>query len=185
LHWDTPEKESRKAEGDRLVKIPLDHICVKSGILCPRCQALIEEGVVDSYEVDVMRALIEMEESSVRELRDVEYIKTYMEGNLVVIVLKGKLPPQVLSKIARNLSEKFEGRRVKVALKSRDLRQVASQVLYPARILGINTLWLPDGSVQYIIRVPRSEQRIIREFKEEFEKILSKIMGSVVEIRFE
>jgi len=168
-----------------LVKIPLDHICVKSGILCPRCQTLIEEGVVEPYEVDVMKALIELEESGIRELRDAEYIKTYKEGNLVVLVLKGKLTIHNLSRIAKSLSEKFEGSRVKVVLKSSDLRQVASQVLYPARIQGINTLWLPDGSTQYIIRVPRSEQRIIRDNKTEFERILSKIMGSVVEIRFE
>ena len=167
-----------------MVKIPLDYICVKSGILCPRCQFLVDSGRVKEYEVDVMKALIELEESGVRYLKDAEYHKSYREDNILVIVLsfKQKIPPHELGKLSRMLSSKLNIR-VKVVPKSNDVRQLATLILHPARILGINTVWLPDGSTHYVIRVPRSDYRIISHTREIYEKILSEIIGQEVEIR--
>ena len=166
------------------MKIPLDYICVKSGILCPRCQFLVDSGQVKEFEVEVMRALIELEESSVKFLKDAEYHKSYREDNILVVVLsfKKKIPPHELGKLSRALSNKLNIR-VKVVPKSKDVRQLATLVLHPARILGINTVWLPDGSTHYVIRVPRSDFRIISHTREVYEKILSEIIGQEVEIR--
>lgn len=167
-----------------MVKIPLDHVCVKSGVLCPRCQLLVDSGRVQSFEVDVMRALIELEESGLRNLKDTVYHKSYKEGDLLVIVMefKAKISSHELARLAKNLSNKL-GLKVKIVNKSGDVKQIAASLLYPARILGINTVWLPDGSTHYVIRIPRSDSRIIQNNKEMYERILSQIIGQEVEIR--
>ncbi len=167
-----------------MVKIPLDYVCVKSGVLCPRCQLLVDTGKVKKFEVEVMRALIELEESGSRYLRNAIYHKSFKEDDLLVVVMefREKISHHELMKISRALASKL-GLRVKVINKSNDLRQMAALLLYPARILGINTVWLPDGSTHYVIRVPRSDQRILQNNKEIYERILSQIIGQEVEIR--
>lgn len=167
-----------------MVKIPLDHVCVKSGVLCPRCQFLVDSGQVQSFEVEVMRSLIELEESGTKYLKDAVYHKSYRDNDLLVIVMefKSKVSPYELAKLAKALSSKL-GLRVKVINKSSDVKQIVATLLYPARILGINTVWLPDGSTHYVIRIPRSDQKILQNNREIYERILSQIIGQEVEIR--
>jgi len=131
-----------------------------------------------------MRALIELEESGLRNLKDAVYHKSYKEGDLLVIVMefKTKISPHELVRLAKNLSNKL-GLKVKIVNKSSDVKQIAASLLYPARILGINTVWLPDGSTHYVIRIPRSDSRILQNNREIYERILSQIIGQEVEIR--
>jgi transcription antitermination factor NusA-like protein len=59
------------------------------------------------------------------------------------------------------------------------------QLVYPARVTGVNTLWLPDGSVEHIVRVPRSDLRYLPTRITSIEEALSKISGVSVKIRIE
>jgi predicted nucleic acid-binding Zn-ribbon protein len=43
------------------LRIPLDTICVKTGILCPSCQRKVDEGEVQEFEVEILRNLLELE----------------------------------------------------------------------------------------------------------------------------
>jgi len=173
------------------VKIPLDYICVKSGILCPRCQALVDSGEVDSREVDIMRALIELEESGNQLLKKAVYHKAYfIDSQMIVIVMDlgvGSSVP-VYTKYARNIEKGLAnklGVKVKLIPHTSDLRSLALHLLYPARVLGVNTLWLPNGSVEYVVRVSRRDRRFLEKNREFFEKILTELSGKKVQIRYE
>ncbi len=174
-----------------MVQIPLDYICVKSGVLCPRCQSLVDSGAVADYEVDVMRALIELEEKeNVSILRKATYHKTYRVGDMYVVVMDLGIGTSVplFTRHARVLEQKLQeklGVRVKVIPKANDVRGLAAFLLYPARVLGVNTLWLPDGSIEYVIRISRRDQRFIAGRKEEFERILTELLGKRTRIRIE
>ncbi len=174
-----------------MVQIPLDYICVKSGVLCPRCQALVDSGAVGEYEVEVMRALIELEEKEgMSILKKATYHKTYIVGDMYVIVMDLGIGTSVplFTRHARVLEQKLQeklGRRVKVIPKANDVRGLASFLLYPARVMGVNTLWLPDGSIEYVIRVSRRDQRLLAGRKEEYEKILTELLGKKTRIRIE
>jgi len=158
---------------------------VKSGVLCPRCQKLIERGDYNETDIEVMKTLLELEESKFSVLRDVIYHKSYKADNMYVIVLSGnKLTPFILSKIAKKLSEKLEGK-VRIIERTSSLRKMASQLLIPANVLGVNILWLPDGSWQSIVRVSRSDFKTLPAEKELLEEILTKLSGMEVRIRFE
>ncbi len=167
--------------------MPLDYVCVKSGVLCPRCQGLVDSGKVDREEVDVMKALVELEETSseFKWLKNVNYVKSYIAENLAIVVLEasGVSPPQV-SRLSRALSDKL-GLRVKVATSASDPKMLAGQLLYPARILGINTLWLPDGTTRYNIRIRKRDTRYLPASQETVEKLLSKILKMPVKLKLE
>jgi len=171
------------------VKIPLDHICVRTGVLCPRCRRLVSSGEVKEFEVDVMRALLELEtRSDFKFLRDAEYIKSVILGRTLILLIRvkgGAIHPRHLIRLGRALSEKL-GKRVKIVNTAQgSLREIASQLMYPARVIGVNTLWLPDGTVEHIVRIPKSDRRYLPPDTLALENILSQITGMNVKIRME
>ncbi len=172
------------------VQIPLDYVCVKSGVLCPRCQGLIDSGAVDEREVPIMKALIELEESEgMQLLKKATYHKAYfVDNDMVIIVMDlgvGTSVP-VFSRYAREIEQKLKeklGMKVKIIPRASDVRGLATHLLYPARVLGVNTLWLPDGSIEYVVRITRRDERRLGKAKEVYERILSEILGKRTHIR--
>ncbi len=164
------------------MRIPLDVICVKTGILCPSCQRKVDEGIVQPYEVDVMRKLLELEEKELKQLRNFEYVKSYDLGSVLIVVLKGdQTDPELIRKVRQALTKALD-RRVRVVIKVPEPREVASQVLIPLTVKGVNVVWLPSGTQKYVVRV-KGPIRKLPAPKEELEKVLSDILGAPIEIR--
>jgi hypothetical protein len=165
------------------LKYPLDKICVKSGILCPNCQRKVDTGLVGKYEIPIMRAMIELEEE-MKELRRGEYVKSYELNGLVIIIVKDHWERDEIDRISKRLSSKLK-KRVKVVVDRGNKKELVEQILFPATLLGMNALWLPDGSEQIIVRVSRRDQRFIGGRKDKFEKLLGTLLNRNVMIRFE
>ena len=171
------------------MKIPLDQICVRTGILCPRCQRLVDTGAVQRFEVDIMKALLELEgRADFKFLKDATYVKSMTSNNTIILLIEVKnaiLQSRMLTKLGRSLAEKI-GKKVRVVnVANNNLRDIASQLVYPARVIGINTLWLPDGTIEHIVRIPRSDKRYLPLNTLTLENILSQITGMNVKIRME
>ncbi|MGC9181876.1 transcription elongation factor [Thermogladius sp. KZ2Tp1] len=166
-----------------LVKYPLDRICVKSGVLCPNCQRKVESGEVAREEIPIMKTLMELEED-LKELRTGNYIKSFDFGDEVIVILKGDWDKASLDKIAKELSSRL-GKSAKVLLEGEGVKKLMEQLLYPATILGINTLWLPDGSEQMVVRVPRRDRKYLRGKEEKYRRFISTILGKDIKITFE
>lgn len=169
-----------------IVKIPLDHICLKTGLLCPRCQALVDSGEVHRDEIPIMKVLVELEEDgSFRGLRNAKYVKSLRLKNLTVVVLKAKsLTPTELSKIAKRLGEAL-GSRVQVVEHTSDIKKMMAELVSPASITGVNMIWLPDGTTQYIVRISRYEEKLLPARRDVLEEALSKLLNAQVKIKVE
>jgi transcription antitermination factor NusA-like protein len=161
----------------------LDKICVKSGILCPNCQRKVDTGIVGKYEIPIMRELMFLEDE-MKELRKGEYVKAYEVDNMVIVLVKGFDNQEELDKISRRLSERL-GRKARLVNLVNDQRKLVEQVIAPATLLGLNTVWMLDGREEIIVRVARRDQRFLAGRKKKLEELLSKILGRSVRIRFE
>ncbi|BES82791.1 transcription elongation factor [Pyrodictium abyssi] len=137
-----------------------------------------------------MKALIELEESEgLQTLKKATYHKAYfIDDDMVIIVMDlgvGTSVP-VFSRYAREIEQRLReklGRKVRVIPKANDVRGLATHLLYPVRILGVNTLWLPDGSIEYVVRIPRRDERRLGNAKEVYERILSELLGKRTRIK--
>jgi len=165
------------------VKYPLDRICVKSGVLCPNCQRKVDSGEVSREEIPIMKALMELEEE-IKELRKGNYVKSFDFGDEVIVILRGEWEESEIDKISKELSAKL-GKNVKILLEGEGVKKLMEQLLYPASILGINTLWLPDGSEQMVIRLSKRDRKYLRGKEEKYKKFISAIVGKNIEITFE
>ncbi len=178
--------EVKQQRGVVAMKMPLDHICLKSGVLCPRCRKLVESGVVADYEVEIMRGILELEEKNpeFRALKDGTYIKSYRVDSFVVLMVEvpENVSTQTLTKLARALSEKL-GMKIRVVKKVNDMKLVIAQIVAPARVNGVNSLWLPDGTVQHIVRISRYDAKLLPASIEALEKLFKEIFGEDIRIR--
>jgi len=101
-----------------------------------------------------------------------------------VILIRGIDNIEVLERLSKKLSSKLRAR-VRVVNYSPEKKRIVEQLIYPATLLGVNTLWLPDGSEQTVIRISRQDQRFLAGKKKYLEEILSELLGRPVRIRFE
>lgn len=167
------------------MRIPLDQLCVKSGVLCPRCESLVKSGSVTELDIEVMRALLKAESApDFRFLRDSGYIRSVKLGSIVVIQLDvPNADSRTLLKLAKHLESELSSRVRIVNAKNISARDLVRSVIQPARVLGVNTLWLPDGSMEYVVRIPKSDLRYLPAPQEEVESLLSMMVGTNVRIR--
>jgi transcription antitermination factor NusA-like protein len=167
------------------MKIPLDVICVRSGVLCPRCRRLVESGEHQEVEVDVMKHLLELEnDNNFKFLKNSSYVKSYKVNTTLIVILDiaEPVPRQNFIRLAKALEERL-GLRIRIVQKTSDPKQFIQQLISPARIQGIDSVWTPDGSVQHIVRIPKSDVRFLPMRIDVLENLLSSIYNEIYRIK--
>ncbi len=134
-----------------------------------------------------MKLLIELEEE-INTLKNATFHKAYFVNNHFVIIIMDlgiATSTPLFTRHSRLIENKLRERlgiNVKIIPKANDIRGIAMHLLYPARILGINTLWLVDGSIEYVVRIPLRDEKRLGNVKDIYEKVLSEIVGKRVKI---
>lgn len=165
------------------LKYPLDKVCIKSGVFCSSCQRKIESGAVSDSDIQVMRALLTLE-NKLKFLRKGEYVKAISMNGEMIVLLRDGFESSELEALEKELSGILE-RRVKVIEYVNDMKKIIEQLIYPASLLGINKIWLPTGEEILNIRVSARDKRYIARNKEQYEQLIEKISGSKSRIVFE
>lgn len=146
----------------------------------------MDRGEVSRDEIPVMKTLIDLEENQgLKLLREAKYVRSIWLPGLLVIVLRiPRATPPELRRLSRSLGEAL-GTRVQVVNMTRDVKTLAAQLVSPARVLGVNMVWLPDGSTQYVVRLSRFDQRVLPTKPSNIEKALQEILEVPIRVRLE
>ncbi len=125
-----------------------------------------------------------MEDKGEAWLKNSEYVKAYMfDGFLVILLRIRNAYGFSLNRTAKEIGKRIGARFVKIIdYRGRDLRYLAQQLLSPAKVHGVNIVYMPDGSTMYTIRVSKRDLHRLQVDKELLEKALSKIYGEKVSI---
>lgn len=132
-----------------MVKTILDAFCVKSGILCRRCEEKLEKGQITDLDLKVIQRMVELEKEY-PVLQDVTYHRSVEANGMMAVLVDRKDVPRLLgggAKIVRDLGDTF-GKRVKLISYGGDDREFLEDLFSPLSILTINTIWIPDGSTE-------------------------------------
>lgn len=167
------------------MRIPLDVICVRSGILCPRCRRIVESGEHQEIEIEVMRHLLELEnDNNFKFLKNSSYIKSYKVNTMLIIILDTQepVPRSTIVKLSKALEERIKVR-VRIIQKTSDPKTFISQLISPARIQGIDSVWTPDGTVQHIVRIPKSDAKLLPLKTSDIENLLSSIYNEIYRVK--
>ncbi|MCS7098026.1 MAG: hypothetical protein NZ922_03485 [Candidatus Methanomethyliaceae archaeon] len=167
------------------MKTPVCSFCAKSGILCPKCQEKLEKGEITHDDVEVTKWFLEYESKN-PQIKDCVLQKTIDTGEMLIVMINcgGKVSRALLNRIGKQMSMDKK-RNIRIIEKTSSIKRLLEQLVYPARVIGANTVWLPDGSWESIIRIPKIDRKKIPMDAGLIEEIVKKLAGEVVHIVFE
>ncbi|MDP8002938.1 MAG: hypothetical protein ACP5I6_02485 [Caldisphaera sp.] len=153
------------------MQIPLDKICVKSGMLCPNCQAKIDKGLYEKWEVDVMRALLELEDK-MKEVKEINYKKSIIfDKKLYIFVENLSSHRHELEKILEKKLEKLGIEKVALIEYTNNPKELIYRLLNPIEIKSANIYYSPDGGIYYVIKIPNYEKGKLENLQEPTKRI--------------
>jgi len=152
--------------------------CLRSGVLCERCQEKLDTGEVTQLDLDVARLILELEKQN-QNLKKVELMKTLSVGNIVVLQVSKKSVPVLLSAEPNPLEviEKKLKKTVRVVPYSQASSRVVAGILAPVEVAGIDTIFVPDGTIEKKIRISKSDSDRLPASIEMVERLLHQITG--------
>lgn len=167
------------------MKIPFCSFCIRSGILCSRCQEKVQSGQVSKLDIRIAKLFLKLEEKY-SSLQKISFYNAYeVDGVLAIVVGRGDLH-NFLSGSGRMMREIAEstGKKIRILEKGGDMRRFFEDLFAPLMVTTINTIWLPDGTTE--IRVVLSGYRRRLPLKTNVLKELAKkIRGITLRIAFE
>lgn len=167
------------------MKTTLCSFCLKSGILCPKCQEKFESGEVDEVDIRVGRTLLALEEGY-PSLQRVSLHKAYdVNGILALVVGRGDLPHLLGygGKILRELFDKT-GKKVRIIEEGVETRKFLEDLFAPVKIVTINRIWLPDGSTETRVILSGGRRRLPADVKT-LKELARRIRGMTLRVEFE
>ncbi len=142
------------------LKLPICAFDAKTGILCANCEARLKRGEIGKADVEASKALVAVAEKS-QELGKVRLSRAFESGGNYLLEVDR---PDVLSfRSSEGAAQALEtalGGKVWVVATGGSDRGFLEDVFYPAKVLTVNTVWLPDGEKRTKVIVPgrRSER---------------------------
>jgi transcription antitermination factor NusA-like protein len=135
--------------------LPVCDVCLKSGMLCQGCENKLKSGEITQIDLDIAKLLYKLGEGKIG------FKKTIEIGDVVIIVTDKDQVGKIIGKsgkIVRAISKKI-GRKVRVIGEGSDFKEIATDLVAPARISGINIVYGKDDEEKYKIRVMKEDAR--------------------------
>ena len=161
------------------MRLPVCNFDLESDMLCTSCQAKLDRGEVTAFDIELSKWLMEREKDH-PNLENLTLLRaTRVEGRLILVVKKrGKdlflAEESLVDELAENFGE------VMVVEGPPKLRRVIQEFIQPASEVGVNSLYLPDGSKESIVMLRGADRERIKYSNDELRLIVSAIMGESV-----
>lgn len=128
------------------MKLPICSFDAKSGLLCPKCEAKLEEGEITQDDVDASIKLTRLAERNA-EINKFTFARGIRLNGDIVLVFRGQDVNMLRGNA--NLADKIQsafGQKVWFIQSEASDRRFVENLLYPFRVLSVNQFWLPDGN---------------------------------------
>ncbi len=143
-------------------KLPICYFDARTGILCGNCESRLRKGDISRADVEASNAVAHLSDR-MPELGKVALKRAFEANGSYVLEFEksdmGALRSNPL--ILSELEGALKGKVWLVGAGGSD-RKFLEDVFFPAKVLTVNTVWLPDGAKKTKVIVParRSERRI-------------------------
>jgi transcription antitermination factor NusA-like protein len=162
-------------------------IDLKSGILCPKCEEKVRRGEVSQLDIEVARVLLGLEQKY-SALQDTYFHGAIRVEDTLVILVGKKDVSRLLSyggKFLREVSNKLGKPKIRILAYNSDKKGFLEELFAPVPIVTINTLWLPDGSTETKVVIPKRDARRLPASINALKNIAKNIMNISLRVEFE
>lgn len=147
-----------------MMKTPLCERCLESEKLCADCKKKLEDGLISETEIKVSRFLYNLSKEH-PSLRDIVIKKTFTDEDEVVILVRKGDASKVIGRggdVAKKISKELRKKNIKVIEEEKDFKQFVQSIISPARLKGINILYLPTKEL-YRVRINKSDRARVHD----------------------
>ncbi len=167
------------------MKTQLCNFCLKSGILCSKCQSRVKSGQVSDVYLKIARLLLSLE-GKYPPLQDV-YFHEAVEANGVLALIVGRGDVARLlgygGKIIRAINEKT-GKTIRLLEHGVETRKFLEDLFAPLPIVTINTIWLPDGTTETRVILRKRGRRPPPINVKAIKEIAKRVRNMVLRVEF-
>ena len=143
-------------------KLPICYFDAKTGILCGNCEARLAKGEIAQADVEASKAVAQLSDRVV-ELQRATLKRAFEAKGSYVLEFEASDMQALRSSpvLLEELEAALKGKAYVVAAGGNE-RRFLEDVFFPAKVLTVNTVYLPDGEKKTNVIVPakRSERRI-------------------------
>ena len=152
----------QKRESQMQPKLPICYFDARTGILCGNCEARLAKGEITQADVDASKAVAHLSDR-VMELQKATLKRAFEAKGSYVLEFEASDIPALKSNalLHEELESALKGRAYVVGAGGSE-RRFLEDIFFPARVLTVNTVYLPDGEKKTKVIVPakRSERKI-------------------------
>jgi len=166
------------------MKLPVCVFDIESDMLCPSCQDKLDSGVITDFDVEFCKWLIE-NGKQYPELEKLTLLRAVKTDSLLILVVKKKnrdilqSEEELMGKIAEEFGE------VLIMEGPAKLRTVVRSLILPAIEVGVNSLYLPNGFKESIVKLRTEDRERIAYSKEQLRAIVSAVVGESVLFQYQ
>jgi len=143
-------------------KLPICYFDARTGILCANCEERLRKGEITPADVEASKAVAQLADR-IPELGKAMLRRAFAANGSYVLEFEPSDMPVLRSsaQLQSELEGALKGKVWLVGAGGND-RRFLEDVFFPAKVLTVNTVWLPDGGKKTKVIVPakRSERRI-------------------------
>lgn len=164
------------------MQFPICYFCLKTGLLCKTCYEKLKKGEISKLDIEVAKWFLDNEEKY-PQLKDCTFYKAVQKDDFLVVLIgcKNKRLTALWRKLGKVLSDE-KGVNVRIIEKTSSLRGLLSQLFFPAKVISLNTIWLPDGSCESTIKVAPEDLKKLPADVKALEEVIRELVGETVYI---
>jgi transcription antitermination factor NusA-like protein len=153
------------------LKTPICSFDAKTGTLCSKCEDKLRSGHLTQVDVECAVKLVKLAERD-QEINKFTMVNAYqVNGDVVLVLQKSDLSTlRSNAQLVRRIQEQFQSKVWFIEAEASDKRFLEN-LFFPARILTINLIWLPDGNKLTKVIIAAQNMRVSDINVEQIQKI--------------
>jgi transcription antitermination factor NusA-like protein len=154
-------------------------------MLCQDCERKLEEGKISQLDVEASRVLYGLAQEH-HSLGKISFKRALREGGLTILVIEqDEISPAIgqEGRLAQEISKHLKTK-IRVVKENTNVRELAHEILIPARVKGINVLFKRDGE-EHRVRVTRADLMLLPASIAVLQVLLTKITDKKIKLVFE
>jgi transcription antitermination factor NusA-like protein len=167
------------------LKTPICSFDAKTGTLCSKCEDKLRSGHLTQVDVECAVKLVKLAERD-EEINKFTMVNAYQVNEDIVLVLQRSDLSILRSNVelASRIQAQFQSKLWFVEAEATDKRFLEN-LFFPARILTINLIWLPDGNKLTKVIVTAHNIRVSDINVEQIQKITKTVRNIELLVDFE
>jgi transcription antitermination factor NusA-like protein len=167
------------------MKTQLCNFCLRSGILCSKCDSKVKSGRISDSYLKIAKQLLSLEEKY-PPLQGITFHDAVEANGILALIVGGGDVSRLLGyggKIVRAIGQET-GRRIRILEKGVEDRKFLEDLFAPLSIVTINTIWLPDGTTETRVILRKGWGRPPQVNVKAMKDIAKKVRNIVLRVEF-